>query len=82
MPTLLPQVEESKDGFVPLVATLHFHLGESCLGTLEILEFLSLLPLRVCDNFNDSTPPDEDIPELFESLRWRPQGKRKQRVNW
>ena len=65
MPTLLPQVEESKDGFVPLVATLNFHLGESCLGTLEILEFPSLLPLRVCDYRNLPTNVAiSNIPEL------------------
>ena len=65
MPTLLPQVEESKDGFVPLVATLNFHLGESCLGTLEILEFPSLLPLRV---YHDQLLPTDvvvsSIPEV------------------
>ena len=65
MPTLLPQVEESKDGFVPLVATSNFHLGESCLGTLEILEFPSLLPLQVYDD--QLLPTDvvvSNIPEV------------------
>ena len=65
MPTLLPQVEESKDGIVPLVATLHFHLGESFLGTVKILEFPSLLLLRVCDYRNLPTNVAiSNIPEL------------------